>query len=76
MKKLILLTTFILLASASLNATVINIPADYPTIQEGLNTVNTMFAPVWTMRFDTVLVSVGYFNNSNFVSKSIKIVLD
>ena len=38
--------------------------------------VNTMFAPVWTMRFDTVLVSVGYFNNSNFVSQSFEIVLD
>ena len=38
--------------------------------------VNTMFGPVWTMRFDTVLVSVGYFNNSNFVSQSFEIVLD
>ena len=38
--------------------------------------VNTMFAPVWTMRFDTVLVSVGCFNNSNFVSQSFEIVLD
>ena len=39
--------------------------------------VNTMFAPVWTMRYDTVLVSVGYINNNyNFISQSIEIVLD
>jgi hypothetical protein len=39
--------------------------------------VNTMFAPVWTMRYDTVLVSVGYFDNSyNFINQSIEIVLD
>ena len=39
--------------------------------------VNTMFAPVWTMRYDTVLVSVGYFDNSyNYISQSIEIVLD
>ena len=39
--------------------------------------VNTMFAPVWTMRYDTVLVSVGYLNyNYNFISQSIEIVLD
>lgn len=39
--------------------------------------VNTMFAPVWTMRYDTVTVSVGYFEEySSFVSQSIEIVLD
>ena len=39
--------------------------------------VNTMFAPVWTMRYDTVIVSVRYFNNSyNYISQSIEIVLD
>ena len=39
--------------------------------------VNTMFGPVWTMRYDTVLVSVGYINNNyNFISQSIEIVLD
>ena len=39
--------------------------------------VNTMFAPVWTMRYDTVHVSVGYFdNNYNFINKSLKIILD
>ena len=39
--------------------------------------VNTMFGPVWTMRYDTVLVSVGYFDNSyNFINQSIEIVLD
>jgi len=36
-----------------------------------------MFAPVWTMRYDTVLVSVGYLNyNYNYISQSIEIVLD
>ena len=39
--------------------------------------VNTMFAPVWTMRYDTVLVSVGYIDNSYYVlNQSIEIVLD
>ena len=39
--------------------------------------VNIMFGPVWTMRYDTVLVSVGYINNNyNFISQSIEIVLD
>ena len=39
--------------------------------------VNTMFGPVWTMRYDTVLVSVGYINNNYyFISQSIEIVLD
>ena len=39
--------------------------------------VNTMFGPVWTMRYDTVLVSVGYFDNSyNFINQLIEIVLD
>jgi len=39
--------------------------------------VNTMFGPVWTMRYDTVLVSVGYFDNSyNFINQSFEIVLD
>ena len=39
--------------------------------------VNTMFGPVWTMRYDTILVSVGYINNNyNFISQSIEIVLD
>ena len=34
--------------------------------------VNTMFGPVWTMRHDTVLVSVTFLG----VSRSIEIVLD
>ena len=39
--------------------------------------VNTMFGPVWTMRYDTVLVSVGYFTDyTTFESQSIEIVLD
>ena len=39
--------------------------------------VNTMFAPVWTMRYDTVHVSVGYFDNSyDFINQSIEIILD
>ncbi|MBC8213032.1 MAG: hypothetical protein H8E71_00095 [Candidatus Marinimicrobia bacterium] len=38
--------------------------------------VNTMFGPIWKMRFDTVTVTVGYFHNNNLVSESIEIVLD
>lgn len=39
--------------------------------------VNTMFSPVWTMRSDTIMVSVGYFiDYTTFVSDSIEIVLD
>ena len=39
--------------------------------------VNTMFAPVWTMRYDTVNVSVGYFDNKyNYYNQSVDIVLD
>ena len=38
--------------------------------------VNTMFGPVWTMSLDTVLISVGYVYNNNYVSESFEIVLD
>jgi len=39
--------------------------------------VNTMFSPVWTMRSDTIMVSVGYLiDYTTFVSDSIEIVLD
>ena len=38
--------------------------------------VNTMFGPVWTMRLDTVLISVGYVYNDNYLSNSFEIVLD
>ena len=39
--------------------------------------VNTMFGPVWTMRYDTILVSVGYIDYSyNVINQSIEIVLD
>lgn len=39
--------------------------------------VNTMFAPVWTMRYDTVLVSISYFiDNTESISQSIEIVLE
>ena len=39
--------------------------------------VNTMFGPVWTMRSDTIMVSVGYLiDYTTFVSDSIEIVLD
>ena len=38
--------------------------------------VNTMFGPVWTMRLDTVLISVGYVYNNNYLSNSFEIVLD
>ena len=37
--------------------------------------VNTMFGPVWTMRYDTVLVSVGtYEENINFNGKNIALI--
>ena len=38
--------------------------------------VNTMFGPVWTMRLDTVLISVEYVYNNNYLSNSFEIVLD
>ena len=38
--------------------------------------VNTMFGPVWTMRLDTVLISVGYVYNNNYLSNSFEIILD
>ena len=38
--------------------------------------VNTMFGPVLTMRLDTVLISVGYVYNDNYLSNSFEIVLD
>ena len=38
--------------------------------------VNTMFGPVWTMRLDTILISVGYVYNNNYVNESFEIVLD
>ena len=41
----------------SISATVINIPADQPTIQDGINTA---------VNFDTVLVASGtYFENED-----------
>ncbi|MBC8526507.1 MAG: right-handed parallel beta-helix repeat-containing protein [Candidatus Cloacimonetes bacterium] len=55
MKSKLVLFGFLLVISASLNATIIHIPEDQPTIQLGLNSANSG---------DTVLVSQGiYYEN-------------
>jgi hypothetical protein len=63
MKNLILL--FALLLILNLSATIINIPADQPTIQEGISA---------SVHGDTVLVQPGtYIENINYNSKNITI---
>lgn len=37
--------------------------------------VNTMFAPVWTMRGDTVIVKGGYFQNDSYIYESLFVIL-
>ena len=63
MKTLIL--TFLLLATTCLYSTIINVPADQPTIQEGIEAAADT---------DTVLVADGtYFENIDFIGKAITV---
>ena len=63
MKTLILI--FVLLVTTCLYSTIINVPGDQPTIQEGI------VAATYT---DTVLVADGtYFENIDFIGKAITV---
>ena len=63
MRKYILYLTSVLLAASSISATIIHIPADYPTIQQGIDV---------SYDGDTVLVSPGeYYENVNITYKNI-----
>ena len=56
MKKVTFLFCFFVMINVS--ATIVNIPADYPTIQQGLNAVTS---------YDTILVAEGtYYENINW----------
>jgi predicted outer membrane repeat protein len=65
MKIVFIISLFILLSSFSLSATIINVPTDQPTIQEGIDAATDT---------DTVLVADGtYFENINFYGKAITV---
>jgi hypothetical protein len=58
-----LTASFIVFFALTANSTIINVPADYPTIQQGINA---------SVNGDTVLVADGvYIENINFFAKSI-----
>ncbi|MBS3742671.1 MAG: hypothetical protein KGY74_11170 [Candidatus Cloacimonetes bacterium] len=64
MKKLFFLLGFLAITTLC-SATIINIPTDYNTIQEGINAA---------FNFDTVLVDTGtYVENINFNGKNITV---
>ena len=62
MKKMMILNIFILLAFSLLNATIIHIPADYPTIQEGIDA---------SVHDDTVLIAQGIYYENLILEKEI-----
>jgi len=65
MRKLILMGFLLILLYVTVNATIINVPADQPTIQQGINV---------SVDADTVLVQPGiYLENINYNGKLITV---
>ena len=65
MKNFTVLILLILLFSTSLQASIINVPVDQPSIQAGINAASTG---------DTVLVAESvYYENINFMGKAITV---
>ncbi len=65
MKKISLITSYIMACFIASSQTIINVPIDYPTIQAGIDTANPG---------DTVLVQTGtYFETINFKGKKITV---